>query len=280
MRTRGRSAVPDLLGLVFLFIFLGLVSPASAQSATSAADDPPAPAGQPAAPEQFPAPLPGLSTLFNAAIGDFKRLPTVQSAAWAAIGGAASLVSHAEDASVSTALSSGGSFHSSFFDTGNLLGSVPIQMGGAMAAYALGRAAHNRRAAEAGIDLLRAQMLAQATTFAIKYTINRTRPDGERYSFPSGHASIAFASAAVLERHFGWKAGIPAYAAASYVAAARIENQRHYLSDVVFGAALGILSARTVTVGRGTARFGVMPFAAPSGGGVALTLVGRDPAAK
>ena len=59
------------------------------------------------------------------------------------------------------------------------------------------------------------------------------------YAFPSGHASTTFASASVLEAHFGWKFGVPAYAFATYVAASRLHENRHYLSDVVFGGAIG-----------------------------------------
>jgi len=102
----------------------------------------------------------------------------------------------------------------------------------------------------------------------------RTRPDGTRYSFPSGHASTAFATATVLQRHLGWKAGIPAYSLATYVAASRVESRRHYLSDVAFGAALGVVAGRTVTIGRGEARFAVSPAVALGGGGVTFTWVG------
>ena len=94
-------------------------------------------------------------------------------------------------------------------------------------------------------------------------------------SFPSGHAAVTFASATVLQRHFGWKVGIPAYAVASYVAASRVQMKRHYLSDVAFGAALGIVAGRTLTIGRGDARFAVEPMAAPGGGGIGFTWVGK-----
>ena len=76
-----------------------------------------------------------------------------------------------------------------------------------------------------------------------KQATRRSRPEGTGYSFPSGHTTVTFASATVLQRHFGWKVGLPAYAVASYVAASRVEMKRHYLSDVAFGAALGIVAA-------------------------------------
>ena len=50
--------------------------------------------------------------------------------------------------------------------------------------------------------------------------------------------------------HFGWKAGVPAYGLAAYVAGSRLQENRHYMSDVLFGAAVGIVSGRTVTIAR------------------------------
>ena len=64
-----------------------------------------------------------------------------------------------------------------------------------------------------------------------------TSSKGECYAFPSGHAASAFAAASVLERHFGYRASWPALAAATYVGTSRLVDDRHFLSDVVFGAA-------------------------------------------
>ncbi len=77
----------------------------------------------------------------------------------------------------------------------------------------------------------------------------------------------------MLQRHFGWKAGVPAYVVATYVAGSRLQENRHYLSDVIFGATIGILAGRTVTVGRGSSRFHVVPLATTGGVGVALVRV-------
>lgn len=59
-------------------------------------------------------------------------------------------------------------------------------------------------------------------------------------SFPSGHSSSAFATATALAYAYGWKAGVPAYLAATSIAAARVSENAHWLSDVVAGAALGM----------------------------------------
>lgn len=72
-------------------------------------------------------------------------------------------------------------------------------------------------------------------------------PNGQDdLSFPSGHTSNSFALAAVAERHYGWKLGLPAYLVAGLVGASRIEQDKHHLSDVMSGAVLGYVVGRTV----------------------------------
>ncbi len=115
-------------------------------------------------------------------------------------------------------------------------------------------------------------MIGAAWTIGLKQVVRRDRPEGTGFSFPSGHTATAFASATVLQRRFGWKAGIPAYGIATYVAASRVEMQRHYLSDVAFGAALGIVAGRTVGIGHGHSLM-VTPLAVPRGGGVGFSVL-------
>ena len=77
-------------------------------------------------------------------------------------------------------------------------------------------------------------------THGLKYAVDRKRPDGGNYSFPSGHTSAAFSGASFLGRRYGWKCGVPAYVAASYVGWSRVECDKHYWEDVIVGAFLGI----------------------------------------
>jgi membrane-associated phospholipid phosphatase len=93
--------------------------------------------------------------------------------------------------------------------------------------------------------------LSSAVVWAIKPTVNATRPDGGRYSFPSGHTAAAFSVAPVIARHLGCKAGLAAYTVASLTGLARMEDRRHYLSDVLFGAAIGIAAGREVVRANG-----------------------------
>lgn len=80
-----------------------------------------------------------------------------------------------------------------------------------------------------------------ALTYALKYGIGRTRPDGsDNRSYPSGHSSVAFATATMYQMWYGWKGGVPAYAFATLTAFQRLDDNRHWFSDVVMGAAIGI----------------------------------------
>jgi membrane-associated phospholipid phosphatase len=85
-----------------------------------------------------------------------------------------------------------------------------------------------------------AYAVTMAVVFILKPTVDRTRPNGGHYSFPSGHSASAFAGAAFLERRYGWKVGVPAAIAATFVGYSRVESKNHYTSDVVAGAAIAI----------------------------------------
>ena len=61
------------------------------------------------------------------------------------------------------------------------------------------------------------------------------------------HAADTFAFATALERHLGWRYAVPAYTFPSYVAVSRLPANRHWFSDAVFRAAVGIIAGRTVT---------------------------------
>lgn len=82
----------------------------------------------------------------------------------------------------------------------------------------------------------------------LKYAVHEKRPDGSNYhSFPSGHTACTFATAAFLQRRYGWKFGAPAYALATYVAWGRVFSKKHHWWDVVAGAAIGAGSAYIFT---------------------------------
>jgi PAP2 superfamily len=161
-----------------------------------------------------------------------------------------------------------------FFDAGAVAGGGLVQFGFAFATFATGKISKDPGIESLGRDLVRAQIVTGGLTQALKFATQRTRPDGSSAtSFPSGHSSGTFATATVLQRHFGWKVGIPAYGLATYVAASRLSENRHYLSDVVFGATIGILVGRTVTFGVANSKFAISPMIVPGGAGVQIDLV-------
>jgi hypothetical protein len=216
----------------------------------------------------------GFKALVRNTIGDFKALPSNDSAICLGIGGGVSWAFSGLDESVNDYFQDSGLSHA-FWQPGKYIGLGEVQIGAAIGTWAIGhwKDPHGWLA-HLGLDLLRAQILTQTITYGLKVTVQRERPDGtDGYSFPSGHASTAFASATVLQRHLGLKAALPTYAIATYVAASRLYENRHHLSDVAFGATVGLISGRTVTR-HGRHNYAMVPLVVPGGMGVAVTRVG------
>lgn len=245
-------------------------------SSSAAQDGSPPPTDTPAAteassPRAESAPRPSLLQPFAEVWRDVRALPTRQNAGWLTIGLGSVAATWQADRQVSRSFSA---LDSGWFEPGAVVGGTPLQLGGAFATYAVGRATNSPRAMRLGSDLIRAQVLAELVTTGIKQSTRRARPDGGGFSFSSGHTAVSFASATILHDHFGWKAGLPAYAVASYVAASRVQMKRHYLSDIAFGAALGIVAGRTVILGRDRT-VTLAPLLAPGGAGVSITWKGK-----
>jgi membrane-associated phospholipid phosphatase len=216
--------------------------------------------------------LPTFASLFRDLGDDFRRLPSRESAVLLGVGGALSLAVRHEDANVTRRAAASQALDTAF-EPGAVLGGGLVQFGAAFATFTLGRVQNSVRVSALGADLVRAQIVDAALTQGLKVAVGRERPDGGRYSFPSGHASSTFATATVLQRHFGWKVGLPAYGLAAYVAGSRLQENKHFMSDVIFGAAVGVVSGRAVSLGHGKTRFAMAPFAAAGGGGVGFTLL-------
>ncbi|HVK62349.1 MAG TPA: phosphatase PAP2 family protein [Bdellovibrionales bacterium] len=125
----------------------------------------------------------------------------------------------------------------------------------------------------------RALALTSASHISIALIAQRTRPNGDRtLSFPSGHGSSAFATATSLAYSYGWWVGVPSFAAAYLVSAARVADDAHWLSDVVAGAALGIFWGRASAISdkyrdsskKETSNFRFVPSTIPGGAIVVL----------
>jgi Membrane-associated phospholipid phosphatase len=94
---------------------------------------------------------------------------------------------------------------------------------------------------ENGIKHGRALILTSVSHITLATAVHRERPNGANdLSFPSGHASSAFTTAGSLAYAYGWKVGLPAYLAATTISLSRVNENVHWMSDVVAGAAIGI----------------------------------------
>jgi membrane-associated phospholipid phosphatase len=187
-----------------------------------------------------------------------------------AIGGAATGLSFLADDHVRDQI---GTSDSVFGKGGNIAGHGISVDAVAAVLFVAGRFADGQRFRDFSYDVLPAALVTQVTTGAVKLAVGRTRPDGDtnrrNSSFPSGHSSGTFAVATVIERHYGWKAAVPAYTVSSLVALSRVRYNRHYLSDVVGGASLGVI------VGRATVRMNRQPLKLmPAGASLSLAPLG------
>lgn len=225
--------------LLTIVIAFAVSLPAAAQ--TSAAIPPAPPPGT--APE-----MPTFGGVLRKLPADFRNVVSVDSATILGIAGGIALAIHPFEHHI--VASPDESHLDEAFDSGGVFGSGWAEAGGAVATYAIGRVARAPGVAAIGADLIRAQLLNFTMTTTLKVAIDRRRPNGGRYSFPSGHTSATVATATVLQQHFGWRVGVPAYAIAAYVAGQRLQEDAHYASDVIFGAAIGVVSGRAVTLGR------------------------------
>ncbi len=258
--------------LVWLLSSLLAVLPLSAQ------DQKPTPPKPPpiVAAEEAKKPERGFFNLLVHNVGDdFKHMVRLNTVYWLAGGGGLALVVHQEDDEINAHFK-GSDFADSFFKPGKYIGSTPLVLGAAVTTYIVGRAGNKPRAQHIGMDLIEASLVSEGVTQAIKYTVRRERPiapDGSQYSgysFPSGHATITFAAATVLQQHLGWKMGVPAYLVATYVAMSRLHDDKHFASDVIFGATNGIIIGRSVTWH--VRNYAMMPMVVPGGAGVMVSL--------
>jgi membrane-associated phospholipid phosphatase len=237
---------------------------------------PPPPKGQVAAGEEPTKPTRSFfPALFHNLGDDVKHIPRKNTLYWLAAGAATSLAIHPADDNINDRLSNSDSAKT-FFKAGKYLGSFPVLLGTAATTYIVGRSRPSRRAQHLGMDLIEATLLSEGITELIKVAARRERPlqdNGKRatgFAFPSGHAAGTFAAATVLQQHLGWKWAVPTYTAGAYVAMSRLADDRHWASDVMAGAAEGIIVGRSVTWhGR---NFYASPMLLPRGSGVIVSV--------
>ena len=200
-------------------------------------------------------------------IHDVRSLPNLDSILIIAGGAAGALAVHPVDEEVAEWVAR--QDYSSYAPLGDSLGVGWVHGVAAIGTYSIGRLAHDPKTTHVGSDLIRAQFLNLILTRSLKVAVDRERPGGGSHSFPSGHSSAAFTTASIIHGHFGWKVGAPAYAISGFIAWARFRDNSHWVSDVVFGSALGMAVGRAVIVGHGRPRsWTVAPVASKGGGGL------------
>jgi hypothetical protein len=88
--------------------------------------------------------------------------------------------------------------------------------------------------------------IMSSTVWTLKNITHVERPDGSnRQSFPSGHTATAFMTATMLNKEYGHLSpwiGVGAYTVATGTGLMRMANNKHWLSDVMVGAGIGIIS--------------------------------------
>ncbi len=98
------------------------------------------------------------------------------------------------------------------------------------------------------IILAMSTILSAQLVTALKHGTHELRPDESTYnSFPSGHTTTAFIGAELMNQEFGWRSpwySVVGYSMATGTALLRIMNNRHWLSDVITGAGIGMLTTK------------------------------------
>ena len=94
--------------------------------------------------------------------------------------------------------------------------------------------------------------------------------------FPQAMRQLPSPTASVLKRHLGYYGAVPTYLIAAYVGASRLHDNRHFVSDVVFGAAVGIASGWTVVGRHGRSEYTLMPVPTRGGMMMMVTRAGRS----
>lgn len=130
------------------------------------------------------------------------------------------------------------------------------------------------------IGMFKATAYSSAFSSVLKYTIREPRPGKttERNSFPSGHTTSAFAFAGYVYQEHGWQWGVPALGLASFVGVSRINDNRHYLHDVLAGMTIGLMYGFGISKvdqqnrleGKKTAGFTIVPLFDSQTKGIAL----------
>jgi len=224
-------------------------------------------AGQPASkPTPSPSPAPSLEKKFISNIlRDQRAIWTSPFSArrsdikWMLPLGISTGVLFGTDRNTSAELVEGGSHQTRLNISHNIAraGSFYSVIGAAAGFYLVGRAKNDQRARETGLLGAEALIDANIVTAALKLATQRPRPDfdngrgrfrADGNSFPSGHATNAWALATVIAQEYKHRPLIKwgAYSLAAAVSISRYTGRNHFLSDALVGSAIGFGIGRYV----------------------------------
>ncbi len=150
-----------------------------------------------------------------------------------------------------------------FFDVFEKFGNSSITIPALIGFYMYGRFGENEKVERTALLASESFLVTSLFTGVLKIGLGRVRPsiagasantfhapwvDGAGHSFPSGHTSTAFAIATVIANEYE---NVPlltpiSYGIASLTALSRLNDEKHWASDIVFGAALGYFTAKTI----------------------------------
>ena len=201
------------------------------------------PAGPPPTPRHT-----GIKAMVKGLFVDFSVLPSRENALWAGVGGGLALAVHPLDDNVHSALV-GNTTAENFFKPGAVLGALPTLLGSASIVYAVGRVKDEPKVSHVGMDLIQAIGMSE-DHHGIPEVCDETGAAGSKRPHvvpvrPRGrHVCISLRRWSVILdgdtrcQRTSWRRTSPT---------SRLPANRHWLSDVVFGSAVGIIAGRTVT---------------------------------
>lgn len=171
-------------------------------------------------------------------------------------------------------------------DAGTLAGDPFLHLGAALLLYGGGIMADSPRWKETGEMLGEALILADSATLILKQASGRGRPNTTTHkgdfrpfsfksdydSFPSMHTASSFAFASVISRTSGSvPTAVASYCAAAFVGYSRMNQNKHWASDVLLGAAIGELAGRVATSHHTRNRsYTFIPTVMEGGGGLSM----------
>jgi membrane-associated phospholipid phosphatase len=145
--------------------------------------------------------------------------------------------------------------------------------------YLYGHLYNDKRAKRCALLSMESFIVTGIFTQTIKFTAHRHRPDSgdssrrwdgpslstTNLSFPSGHTSSAFAIATVIASEYGDSPLIPvlSYSIATLTALSRVNDNKHWASDVFFGAGIGYFTGKAVFdlhTDKDKKRLSILPF--------------------